>query len=95
MCKVLIRLKPLHQKHDLSYKKDNSNDSSGGLLSDRMPPDKLIKKSLFATQDAELKALNNTNEEGEVMCFDYDSTNLFIDYCVTGVLTEFRGDFID
>ena len=50
---------------------------------------------MFATQDAELKALNNTNEEGEVIRFDSDSTNIFIDSCVEGGLTGFRSDFIE
>ena len=40
-----------------------------------------------------LKALSNTNDEGEIIRFDADSANLCVDSCATGGLTRFKNDF--
>ena len=91
----MITLTLLHQKGALSYEKDHRSSIGSRSLSDRMPPDKHAKPSLFKTQDIELKDLNKTHEEVEVVLFDSYSANLYVDSLITGKLTGFRSDFIE
>ena len=65
------------------------------LLLKRIPPDKFKALSLFNTKDLDTKSLNNTEDDGEVIRFDLDSVNLYIDSCIIGRLTGFMTDLVD
>lgn len=60
-----------------------------------MPPDKCNQNPFFDFKDLDIKALNNTYENGEAIRFDSDSASLYVDSCVTGGLTGFKQDFIE
>ena len=49
---------------------------------------------LLSINNLQFTSLNNTSDD-EVMLFDSDSTNLYVDSCVTGGLTGFKSDFIE
>ena len=88
--KTLTSLTLLHQAGALSYEITHGV----GLLKDKVPPDKFktnfydkvppdkCKNNFYDKVD--LKSLNSTSEEGELMKFYTNSANLCVCPCVTG-----------
>lgn len=87
---MLMMLTLIHQKGALSY------EVSYGVHPELLygtPPD--IRCTSPPRCEPRNIAFNNTGEEETVMKFDSDSVNLYIDSCVTGGLTGFKGDFVE
>ena len=95
----------LHQAGALSYEKTHGCNS---WLDNKVSPDKTNTNSInipapnnstaFLTQtsrnDVGLKVLSSTNDEEEVIKFETNSTNSYVDSCTTGGLTRFMDYFI-
>ena len=73
-------------------------------LEDDVPPDKPFTQFKPCCYDAsdmsqcnqimETTSLSNTSPTSQLIIFDSDTVQLYIDTCVTGGLTEFATDFI-
>ena len=95
IAKILLAMTFIHQKGALSYEMKYGSNGGNPSLTNRIPPDKFKVTSLCKAKDLDPKSLNNTQDDGEVIHFDSDSVNLYIDSCVTGGLTGFKTDFVD